>query len=79
MNRLRLSVCLLAGLLSTPCTAQEKEPCFSVTTTSGQGLTGSILINRCTGETWILTRVGLSSDKQTFRWLPITGNREPPR
>jgi hypothetical protein len=52
------TVMLAAGMLvigAAAATAQEKD-CFSVTSPA-QATLGSILINRCTGATWILNRV----------------------
>ena len=50
-------VMLAAGMLVigvAAATAQEKD-CFSVTSPA-QATMGSILINRCTGATWVLSR-----------------------
>jgi hypothetical protein len=53
--------------------AQQRE-CFTVVMsnrTSGDAL-GSILLDRCTGNSWILVRVNLSSGSTAFRWSPLS-------
>jgi hypothetical protein len=53
-----LCVCLAMLALSAPATAQQGE-CFTIamTNATGGGSLGSILLNKCTGNTWILMRL----------------------
>jgi hypothetical protein len=53
--------------------AQQKD-CFTVTmpnATSGGNL-GSILLDRCTGNSWVLARTRLGDGRETTRWFPLT-------
>jgi hypothetical protein len=51
--------------------------CFDVVPTTGDAPFGPILINRCTGATWLLVREdapdmkGTPTGKFTFRWHPL--------
>jgi hypothetical protein len=70
-NMIRI-VMLAAGMLVigvAAATAQEKD-CFSVTSPA-QATLGSILINRCTGATWVLSRVRTNSGT-LLRWFPLS-------
>jgi hypothetical protein len=53
--------------------AQQKD-CFSVTMTnaSSGGNLGSILLDRCTGNSWVLARTRLDDGRETTRWFPLT-------
>jgi hypothetical protein len=65
-NMIRI-VMLAAGMLVigvAAATAQEKD-CFSVTSPA-QATMGSILINRCTGATWVLSRAITNSGTNHF-------------
>jgi len=53
-------------------TAQEKD-CFSITSPAAATL-GAILINRCTGETWLLSRARTNSGIM-LRWFPLSTER----
>jgi hypothetical protein len=67
------TVMLAAGMLvigAAAATAQEKD-CFSVTLPA-QATLGSILINRCTGATWILNRVRTNTGTVAIRWFPLS-------
>jgi len=46
---------------------------------NNQASVGSILLDKCTGKTWLLTRVTLGAPgNYAIRWLPITvGTTEP--
>jgi hypothetical protein len=68
-------VMLAAGMLVigvAAASAQEKD-CFSVTSPA-QATLGSILINRCTGATWILNRIRTDSGT-VLRWFPVSTER----
>jgi hypothetical protein len=70
-NMIRI-VMLAAGMLVigvAAATAQEKD-CFSVTSPA-QATLGSILINRCTGATWVLSRARTNSGT-LLRWFPLS-------
>jgi hypothetical protein len=78
MSRL-LTVVLL--LLATPVMADE---CFTVIAPVAPGSTvgappgiGALKVNRCTGETWVLTLITVptvagKSGGTVWRWTPIT-------
>jgi hypothetical protein len=53
--------------------AQQRE-CFSVTMTNATsgGNLGSILLDRCTGNSWVLARTRLGDGRETTRWIPLT-------
>jgi len=60
------------------------EPCYNIAS-PGQGATpdGMVLIDRCSGKTWLLIRIQIPDDKGnptsefTYRWAPILyGDRE---
>jgi hypothetical protein len=36
------------------------------------GMIGSILINKCTGQTWILVKSTVAKDSSAFRWFPVS-------
>jgi hypothetical protein len=69
---------------------EPNKDCFSITTppavAGGQGIittfglatvNGSILINRCTGQTWVLAKAAAGKGAYTYRWYPIlSGNEE---
>src|SRR5262249_28590729 len=76
---MRATGCLTgAGLLLVLATgaagAQQQQPqreWFAVAMNT-QASVGSILIDKCTGKTWVLTRVNLRGGGYTVRWFPIT-------
>jgi hypothetical protein len=53
-------------------TAQEKD-CYSVTSPA-QATLSSILINRCSGSTWVLSRAKTNSGTM-LRWFPLSTER----
>jgi hypothetical protein len=71
----------LAVAISAAASAQEPSitppggsgvPCFEVAMLSQPGApVGSILLNKCTGATWQLTREGDTQKAFTYRWHPI--------
>jgi hypothetical protein len=73
MNRLCLWVGLLLVLSSMNARAQKME-CFSVTmtnATTGAPL-GAILLDRCSGNAWVLVRIDLPSGGTALRWSPLS-------
>ena len=85
---MRATGCLAgAGLLlalTVPAGAQQQQQqpqqeCFTVTT--GNNTSTIILLDRCTGKPWLLTRVPLgigAPGNSVLRWFPITvGTTEP--
>jgi hypothetical protein len=76
-----LAIVLFAGALIASVTSgtafaqtvPDSEPCFEIV--GGQGdAGGQMLLNRCTGRSWILTRTTRNGEA-TFRWITIA----PPR
>jgi hypothetical protein len=67
-----LCVCLGILAFSAPASAQQKQECFTVVMTSNPNTTiGSILIDRCTGNTWLLLQTKLANGATANRWYPI--------
>jgi hypothetical protein len=50
--------------------AQQRD-CFAVTMNPTATL-GAILVDKCTGNSWILGRVKPSTDATTLRWFPLS-------
>jgi uncharacterized membrane protein len=52
--------------------AQQKE-CFTIAiaNTTGGGNLGSILLDKCTGNSWVLARTRLGDGRETTRWFPL--------
>ena len=75
-------LCMCAGLIfalsTVDLSAQEKVPCFEVSRERGNltemGL-GSILLNKCTGETWLLMLHKRGGEGSAIRWFPITAEK----
>ncbi len=73
----RISICLGSMLVSTAqlCAQQStaQRDCFTViiANASGGGL-GSILLDKCTGNSWVLARAPLGNGTTTNRWYPIS-------
>lgn len=68
------SVVLILIMLSfTSAKAQQGGECFAVMMTNNPsaGNVGSIMINKCTGQTWALVHTALSNGAYTVRWFPI--------
>jgi len=56
MTRIVMLATALLVIGSASATAQEKEKeCYTVTMPPDHGPTGAILLNRCTGQTWVLS------------------------
>jgi hypothetical protein len=56
---------------------QQQQPqgeCFAVEMTRGTqgGSLGAILLDRCTGKSWVLARTSVRGGGYTVRWHPIT-------
>ena len=50
--------------------------CFEVVRPQGRlRLTGPILLNRCSGESWVLVRTYAGDDRLVYRWRPIAIER----
>ena len=52
--------------------AEQKE-CFTIAmsnATGGSNL-GSILLDKCTGDSWVLARTRLGDGRETTRWFPL--------
>ena len=84
INRLGLCAGLLLAL-TADAGAQQRD-CFTVTMTSSTsgGSLGSILLDRCTGNSWILVRTTLENGATSNRWFPISVEKResvtaPPR
>jgi hypothetical protein len=69
-----LYVCLGVLALSASASAQQQQECFEVamTNATGGGSLGSILVDKCTGNTWMLTRTQTPNGATTNRWFPIS-------
>ena len=65
-------------------TPPRTEPCYAIVPPpQGLGPDGSVMIDRCTGKTWLLIRIAIPNDQGevtgdfTYRWAPILyGDRE---
>jgi len=80
---LRTTGCLLLALSTVPAGAQQQQPqqeqqpqreCFAVKMTRGTqaGSLGAILLDRCTGKSWVLARASIRGGGYAVRWHPIT-------
>jgi hypothetical protein len=73
---------LLLALSTVPVGAQHQQPppgCFKVEMShSTQGNPqGSILLDRCTGKTWLLLCIRNDTAGCAFQWAPIPDANEP--
>jgi hypothetical protein len=66
---------LLALATGTAAAQQQPRECFAVALNT-QAL-GSILIDRCSGKTWLLGRSG-SRFSNAIRWFPLTTDTNEP-
>ena len=71
---------LLLALSTGPAGAQQQPPhpppgCFTVE--MSHSTQGSILLNRCTGKTWLLLCIRNDTAGCAFRWAPIPDATEP--
>lgn len=74
-----LSITIVGRTASAQAPLAADSPCFEIVASHGDRPAGAILLNRCTGQTWILTRAyGKHSVAVAFRWTPIaTGGAAP--
>jgi len=72
MNRLCLCVGVLLAL-SAEAGAQQRD-CYTIvmTNSASGGNLGSILLDRCTGNSWVLVRATVSDGASALRWFPIS-------
>jgi len=76
----RASICLGWVLVSTvnvcaeqPSNASAQRDCFTVIMANpGGGGLGSILLDKCTGNSWVLARAALGNGMTANRWYPIS-------
>jgi hypothetical protein len=73
MSRYCLAALALIALTCSSAKAQQQSECFVVlmTNSTEAGNLGAIRVNKCTGETWVLSRVTLGSGAYALRWFPI--------
>jgi hypothetical protein len=56
------------------------QECYGISRSQGAGMILPILLNKCTGQTWVLTTTTLldANSQQTnsyaFRWFPLAAN-----
>jgi hypothetical protein len=60
---------LTLAISTPPCLAAE-APCFEIYPNSNSGPEGAILLNKCTGQSWLLFSVN-SGQGNTTGWYPI--------
>ena len=78
MNRIYLGVGLVLALSADvraqqPNAGSSQRDCFTVTMTNASGGSlGSILLDKCTGSSWVLARTTLSNGMTANRWYPIS-------
>jgi len=72
MSRYCLAALALIALTCSSAKAQQQSECFVVlmTNSTEAGNLGAIRVNKCTGETWVLSRVTLGSGAYALRWFP---------
>lgn len=69
MRGIIIGLIITMGLVAEA--AADEMPCFDVSRNTTSGPAGAILVNKCTGETWILVATSLVNGT-TSRWYPIT-------
>jgi hypothetical protein len=60
-----IAAVMLLGLVSGQANAQQ-ETCYEIARNTVSGPSGALLVNKCTGDAWILLVGG-----STFRWYTI--------
>jgi hypothetical protein len=61
----------LIGLVPERAGAQLQDGCFEVVAAQGN-LAGTILLNRCSGETWLLVKTNATENgSPVYRWRPV--------
>jgi hypothetical protein len=70
----RLCLCLGSLLALSVDAGAQQGACFTVVMTNATagGSLGSIRLDKCTGNSWILVRTTLDNGATTARWFPIT-------
>jgi hypothetical protein len=70
----RLFLCVGFLLALSVDAGAQQVACFTVVMTNATavGSLGSILLDKCTGNSWILVRTTLDNGTTTARWFPIT-------
>jgi hypothetical protein len=73
MSKSCWTVFALIALMGESAAAQQAD-CYAVamTNSTNAGNVGSIMINKCTGDSWVLVRTTLGNGAYTLRWFPIT-------
>jgi len=68
---------MLAGCI--PQQLSEQAECFFIAASTSQQPYAPILLNQCTGESWLLVKTVLAEAKEpgesntfTYRWMPIS-------
>jgi hypothetical protein len=85
MRRTIVVATLWLAFLATAHSQEIKGECFQVVSpVAGTSPASFLLLNKCSGATWMLVRVLESEGKPgkadyfTYKWLPLsTGEREP--
>ena len=72
---LHMGVLSFAFLLASPFAYAQQQPpqntpCFEIYRNPSAGAAGALLLNTCTGQTWILIGTGPA------RWYPLSTTRE---
>ena len=75
----------LLSAVSFPAAAaeQDRKPCYEIYPSRGATAPGSLLLDRCTGRTWMLEQdasapAGGPSAKDGFRWVQLHGAGDEP-
>jgi len=50
--------------------SNQQNPCFELYRNPTAGIAGALLLNKCSGQTWVLVGTGPA------RWYPISTSRE---
>ena len=50
--------------------SNQLNPCFELYRNPSAGIAGALLVNKCSGQTWVLVGTGPA------RWYPISTSRE---
>jgi hypothetical protein len=54
--------------------SSQQNPCFELYRNPSPGMAGAILLNKCSGQTWVL--IGEAGRPGLGRWYPISTSRE---
>jgi hypothetical protein len=73
-----VAVAVLGSIIESVAQEASKTACFDIII--GVADTQPILLDHCSGQTWMLTRNGRRSGQAAYRWIPLaTGSGEPPQ